>query len=305
MNRSWIFAIIVAALALTVSVQNASADVGWYTAGSAGYLHRDRKAPHDGNGVYNIKVGMDIGPMFSLEGTVGQLPRMSARSDQKQADGRRLFHTASTELRMEGLYHFKHNVDRVWDPYLAAGGGWYITKDPTHAGDGIAFVSKGVGMNWNFTESWFARADWRSQFSTSRTYWDNLVLGSLGYRWGRVGEADALGDEGGMRRVYFAFDSSELDPLAQETLRDNAQRLADRPDMKVTIEGHCDERGTREYNLALGQRRADSAYQFLRGLGVAPERLRTVSYGKERPADPRSNEEAWAKNRRVQFAVER
>lgn len=304
MNRSWILSMFVVALALVFSVQDVRADVGWYTTAGAGYLHRDRDADHDGGGVYNLKVGMDLGQMFSLEGTVGQLPRMRARSDRLQADGRKLFHTASTELRMEGLYHLIHSADREWDPYLAVGGGWYVTKDQTHAGDGIAFVSQGVGMNWNFSEKWFARADWRSQFSSSRTYWDNLVLGSLGFRWG-ASEADALGDEGGLRRVYFAFDSSELDPQAQEALKENAELLSDKSDLKVTIEGHCDERGTTEYNLALGQRRADSTYQFLRGLGVAPERMRTVSYGEERPADPRSNEEAWAKNRRSQFAVEK
>jgi peptidoglycan-associated lipoprotein len=104
--------------------------------------------------------------------------------------------------------------------------------------------------------------------------------------------------------VYFAFDSSALDEMAQETLRQKAQYLNDNPDMQVTVEGHCDERGTNDYNLALGDRRANSAKGFLVNLGVEASRLTTVSYGEERPLDPRSNEEAWAKNRRAQFVVQ-
>lgn len=73
--------------------------------------------------------------------------------------------------------------------------------------------------------------------------------------------------------------------------------------MEVLIEGHCDERGTREYNLVLGEQRALSTRRFLVGLGVSPKRLYTVSYGEDMPADPRSNEEAWAKNRRAEFKI--
>ena len=104
--------------------------------------------------------------------------------------------------------------------------------------------------------------------------------------------------------IYFEFDSSALLTAAQETLKRKAEYLRKNPNARVTIEGHCDERGTDEYNLALGDRRANSAKSFLVDLGISPRRLTTISYGEERPLDPRHNEEAWAKNRRCEFVID-
>jgi peptidoglycan-associated lipoprotein len=103
--------------------------------------------------------------------------------------------------------------------------------------------------------------------------------------------------------IYFAFDRSTLSPAAQDNLLRKAEWLRENGDATVTIEGHCDDRGTNEYNLALGDRRAESAKAFLVDLGVDPMRLTTISYGEERPVDPRNTEEAWAKNRRDHFVV--
>jgi peptidoglycan-associated lipoprotein len=103
--------------------------------------------------------------------------------------------------------------------------------------------------------------------------------------------------------IYFAFDKSTLSPAAQENLLRKAEWLRENPDATVTIEGNCDERGTNEYNLALGDRRAESAKAFLVDLGIDAARITTISYGEERPVDPRHNEEAWAKNRRDHFVV--
>jgi peptidoglycan-associated lipoprotein len=103
--------------------------------------------------------------------------------------------------------------------------------------------------------------------------------------------------------IYFAFDKSTLSPAAQDNLLRKAEWLRENGDATVTIEGHCDDRGTNEYNLALGDRRAESAKAFLVDLGVDPMRLTTISYGEERPVDPRNTEEAWAKNRRDHFVV--
>lgn len=99
-------------------------------------------------------------------------------------------------------------------------------------------------------------------------------------------------------RVFFAFDSAVLSPEGQDVLTRQAQWLKTYPNLTVTIEGHCDERGTREYNLALGERRAVSVRKFLTGSGVPAERVSVISYGKERPVALGSNEDAWKQNRR-------
>lgn len=98
-------------------------------------------------------------------------------------------------------------------------------------------------------------------------------------------------------RVFFAFDRSDITPRAQETLRRQAAWLRHYPNVMVRIEGHCDERGTREYNLALGARRAEAAKRVLVALGIPAERIATISYGKDRPVVLGSNPEAWAQNR--------
>ena len=103
--------------------------------------------------------------------------------------------------------------------------------------------------------------------------------------------------------VHFAFDSAALSPRAQDVLKRKAVWLNDNPGKMAVIQGHCDERGTAEYNLALGERRAESARAYLIDLGIASSRLSTISYGEERPLDPSSTEEAWAKNRRSQFVI--
>lgn len=98
---------------------------------------------------------------------------------------------------------------------------------------------------------------------------------------------------------YFDFDRSELKPRARTLLAGHARYLRDNPRARLTIEGHCDERGTREYNLALGERRATAVRSYLQSLGVRASQLSTVSFGEERPVDPGHTESAWAKNRRA------
>lgn len=104
--------------------------------------------------------------------------------------------------------------------------------------------------------------------------------------------------------IYFEFDSAALLAEAQAILKEKAEWLRNNSDVTATIEGHCDERGTNEYNLALGDRRAASAKTFLMDLGIAGARLNSISYGEERPLDPGHNEEAWAKNRRDHFIID-
>jgi len=104
-------------------------------------------------------------------------------------------------------------------------------------------------------------------------------------------------------RILFGFDSYEIDAEDRATLDAQASWLARNPSVRVTIEGHADERGTREYNLALGDRRANAARAYLESRGVASGRMQVISWGKERPAVPESNESAWAQNRRAVTVV--
>ncbi|RMG42176.1 MAG: peptidoglycan-associated lipoprotein Pal [Candidatus Dadabacteria bacterium] len=111
--------------------------------------------------------------------------------------------------------------------------------------------------------------------------------------------------EGVFRDIHFAFNSSEISGEAMQNIEYNAQILKEHPNLKVQLEGHCDERGTAEYNLALGADRARSVYDVLISLGIPAQRLETISYGEEVPLDPGKNEAAWAKNRRVHFSAYR
>jgi len=104
-------------------------------------------------------------------------------------------------------------------------------------------------------------------------------------------------------RIFFSFDRSDISPEAREILTRQADWLRRYPNVTVTIEGHCDERGTREYNLALGERRAQAAKNVLVALGISASRISTISYGKERPAVVGSTEEAYAQNRRAVTVV--
>ena len=103
--------------------------------------------------------------------------------------------------------------------------------------------------------------------------------------------------------VRFSFDSATLEPAARTTLDGHASILEQYPTLTILIEGHCDERGTVEYNLALGDRRANSVYNYLMSLGIAANRMKTITYGKEFPLDPGHTEEAWARNRRARFEI--
>lgn len=106
-----------------------------------------------------------------------------------------------------------------------------------------------------------------------------------------------------LKDIHFGFDRYDLTPKAREILAQNADLLIKHPRVKIQIEGHCDERGTTEYNLALGERRASSTKQYLLSIGVPADRISTISYGEEMPVDLGHNEEAWAKNRRAHFIV--
>jgi peptidoglycan-associated lipoprotein len=114
---------------------------------------------------------------------------------------------------------------------------------------------------------------------------------------------DDLNRDSPLKPAFFGLDSAELDADGQAAVQANAELLKKYPSWAITIEGHCDERGTAEYNLALGERRAVAVRTYLVSLGIPPDRLRTVSYGKEFPFDPAHTDEAWSKNRRAHFVI--
>lgn len=121
-----------------------------------------------------------------------------------------------------------------------------------------------------------------------------------------VGQGDNIPvatDVSPLKDVNFAFDSYALDSGAKATLRENAAWLESNSGVAVQVEGHCDSRGTNEYNMVLGQKRANAVYEYLRSLGISADRMATISYGEELPLDPRETEVAWAKNRRAHFAL--
>lgn len=133
-----------------------------------------------------------------------------------------------------------------------------------------------------------------------------LLLAGCSCRTKNVGAGDNIDfakDGGPLKDINFAFDSYKLDSKAKDILKANSEWLKANPGTKVQVEGHCDERGTNEYNMALGANRARAGHDYLKGLGVEASRMSTVSYGEELPLDPGHNEAAWAKNRRDHFSV--
>ena len=129
------------------------------------------------------------------------------------------------------------------------------------------------------------------------------TTGEPGYDDGMTPEMRAAVQQITDGRVYFAFDKFNVENQYKEMLKQKGDLLKQYPAIRVRIEGNCDDRGTQEYNLALGERRARAAYEYLVMMGVNPNQLEMISYGKENPAVQGNNEAAWAKNRRDDFRV--
>lgn len=135
---------------------------------------------------------------------------------------------------------------------------------------------------------------------------DASAMGADGNNAGMSLELNGSSDAntaGGLQTVYFGFDSSSLDSGSKSALQSNADFLKNNATVDVQVEGHCDERGGRQYNLALGERRAKAVRDQLVALGVPAKRITTISYGSERPAQEGSDESAWSKNRRANFVI--
>lgn len=142
----------------------------------------------------------------------------------------------------------------------------------------------------------------------ARAGYGEETLGAPGVPGGSLdlaqqGRYGAEADTGPLRDIYFGYDSFELDEVSRTTLQQNAEWLKDNPDARVEIEGHCDNRGTVEYNLALGAKRAAAAKNYLVALGIGRDRLTTISYGEELPLCQEESESCWSRNRRAHFVI--
>jgi peptidoglycan-associated lipoprotein len=306
----------VAALALVVSgTAMAEGHYDRYYATVGGgytFLEGDEEILH--YQTYELRGGARLNERWSFEGGFAGFP--DVRDRQYYPDNRWRLGKDTWGYRFTGdaLYHLdKEGLAKGWDPYLAAGVGLNHFKDKTDVkgGNTDVFMDVGVGAFYDINKSWFFKPDYRVAMVGVDTEVNHFVMLNLGYQWGRTdsmmddrdaGLSDA--DAAGLKKVYFAFDSSDLDETAKANLQHNAQWMNANTDEEVVVEGHCDERGTSEYNVALGQRRAQSVFNYLKALGVSTERLTTVSYGEEFPADAGHNEGAWAQNRRVEFALD-
>jgi len=143
--------------------------------------------------------------------------------------------------------------------------------------------------------------DWEDERETRETRDDADLDGLRDDEWGEFRELDDPDSPLSERIVYFDFDEYDVKDEYRDLVREHAQYLRDRDDLQVRLEGHTDERGSREYNVGLGDRRAQAVKRMLVLHGVSEDQIRTVSYGEERPAVDESNESAWAQNRRVEL----
>lgn len=165
-------------------------------------------------------------------------------------------------------------------------------------------VALGAGCAKKTTDAMPASAT-KVEISDKDTDWQNKPAPSRSLTEDEMRAAQreqAQRDLGNM--IFFAFDSFELTPESRDVLNAKAEAMKKYSLFNIVIEGHCDERGTSEYNLALGERRAKAAQQFLNQLGITDNRMTIVSYGKERPLDPSKSEAAWSKNRRDEFKLQ-
>ncbi|HMO18287.1 MAG TPA: peptidoglycan-associated lipoprotein Pal [Oligoflexia bacterium] len=315
MSTRKLLSIFAASLLVLGLASSASADEyrGWNGSVGGGALLYEGDEELEHTALYGLTVGYDFNQRWTLEGNVSYLPNIKRNKlPDRSDDAFRLSHdTWGLRFGTDLLYHLVANPASSFDPFvgLTAGAAYYGTR--MSQGDRWdPYAGVAAGLTYWLTKGLGLRADYKHIVAGQDTEFNNLFMLSLTYSWGRRAKAVAMGSEEdnlsmgdanpNLKPIYFAFDSSSLSAQAKQVLKENADYLSANPGTKVVLEGHCDERGTDEYNLALGERRARSAFEYLRSLGVSKDRMSTVSYGESRPADAASNEAAWARNRRVE-----
>lgn len=302
-----------AALLAFTSPQPVQAEgAGWNMHLGAGAMFYEGDDELESGGLYEARVGYDFNTRWTLEGSIGGMPVLDNRvfdDDRFALDDE----ASGILMGVHGLFHLNGDVNRTIDPYISThiSAAWYDEKVHKHRNHWDGLTGAGAGVNFFLNDAWSIRGDYSLMLPADSGEINHTGIIFVGYSWGRKAalagggsgdEDSAFADENMPRLgvVYFAFDSALLDEQSRAKLKEVHEWMQSNPDESVLLTGHCDERGTNEYNLALGDRRARSAYDYLVSLGADRNRLSTVSFGEERPADSGHNEEAWAKNRRVE-----
>ncbi|HQH26128.1 MAG TPA: peptidoglycan-associated lipoprotein Pal [Oligoflexia bacterium] len=312
-RAGWLRAVLAGMFVLACLAAPAVAEQSpWTTSLGGGAFFFEGDEDYNPGQMYELRQGYDFSPAWTLEGSFGYGPFFAEKDEPvaRNADSQ------STKFGLDLLYHLDQDPDRTWDPYLGvnAAAVWYRRERQEISAYWQALMGVTAGVGYKLNDNWALRGDYRAMVAEEGGEFNQSALLLATYRWDledAAAGADTKGtifdDEGRtkLQTVYYAFDSAKLTDTSKQKLRENASALNDAKyaDKKVVVEGHCDERGTNEYNMALGQRRANSAFEFLRSLGVSGERMSTVSFGEEKPADPGHNEAAWSKNRRAETVV--
>lgn len=281
--------------------------------------------------LYEARVGYDVNRSFTVEWGIGGGPFFEENNynapSSRETDYNRGRNAPGENWMVKSnvglLYHLNKAPNRKLDPYLSVVGGGSVWGKVRESGNLHPYAGPGAGLSYWFNDDLAVRGDYSmlwTQDEENRVNHQALLM--LFYRFGDFSSSKAdhsgagvtkdggVGPDNlgasttlGLKTVYFDFDRSELRADTQKSLKENAQWMKQNPAKIVSLEGHCDERGTVEYNLALGNRRAKATYDYLRNLGTPSEQLTTMSFGEEFPEDSAHNEAAWAKNRRVTSVV--
>lgn len=294
----------------------------------AGAVFFEGDEPNYSGQLYDLRLNYKLNPAWSVEGGLGGSPFLEGRDYPAPSSREGTYNGRNSpgenwfvKSNLSVLWHMNQdeNLNGKWDPYLSLIGGTAYFGKWRDGPNWSPFGGPGLGVGYWFNPDAAVRADYNAVVANDHDAEINHHVLLMGfYRFGGPGR-DTSGDtsrdqnqqelgarsSGPLKPIYFDFDKAEIRRDAQQTLRENSQWLERNRDKRVSLEGHCDERGTNEYNLALGERRARAAFEYLRSLGVPKEQMSTVSFGEEIPADPGHNEAAWSKNRRVESVIKK
>jgi len=290
----------------------------WLGAGAWFFEADDENEPGQ---LYEARLSYDVDPQVTVEAGLGYGPFFEGNDFGAPSTREATFNGKNStgeigmvKTNIGALYHLDADPDKVWDPYVSLMGGiGAFTKSWRDDGQMYPYGGPGLGVTYWSSKDLAFRLDYSALAAGRRNVDINHeVLAMVHFTFGGEeagGENEAGANDlgarssGPLKTIYFDFDKSNITPAASTTLQENANWIKANPGKHVSLEGHCDERGTNEYNIALGARRAKSAFDYLRSLGIPAEQMSTQSFGEEFPADPGHNEDAWSKNRRVESVV--